>query len=84
VIAAAVKRFPELAQFNVEINTGDGWRAPLDGDRQVTELMLAHRDGVCLMLAGGAHQEVHGNTRYSMRFTPKSWAANNNEKQGSI
>jgi hypothetical protein len=68
-----VSRFPELSEFELEMNAGHGWSTVRANEHEVAAHVLDKPSSVSLMLAGGhVTAELDGH-RYLCRLTPKAW-----------
>jgi hypothetical protein len=72
-------RFPELADFELEMETGSGWTSIRANEDERAASILKHANAVMYMLSGGyAIVEVASGQRTQFRLTPKSWLEKNN------
>jgi len=71
---SAVERFPELSQFELEMETAAGWTTVRENEDDRAACVLKNGSAVMYMLGGGyACVEVASGQRTQFRLTPKAW-----------
>lgn len=71
---SAEQRFPELSQFELEMEVSDGewWITRADEDER-SATILNDASAVLSMLAGGYRSVLKDGVRTRFRLTPKAW-----------
>lgn len=76
---SAVERFPELSQFELEMQTPSGWTTVRENEDERAAAILRNSSAVHSMLGGGYHSVDVNGQHTQFRLTPKAWLGKGEE-----